>query len=139
VITTLRAKRNRPCLHMMVFVLLVSWISMVISATCTMPMPSELRAMAEHMSGCPDEDVTKQTSPAVQKCTLKPCLDSQSNSLPDFNRLTKPDLPFLFLGLIGFFLTLFVFFLPSRVFRNNYPPPAGRRVLLIYRFCTLLN
>lgn len=134
-ITTLRTKRNRPYLHMMVFVLLMSWVSMVISATCTMPMPPALTAMPEHMLGCPDSGTPK----AMQDCSLKPCLDSQTNSLSDFNRVDKPDLPVLILGSLWTIFTLFVFFLPSRVFRNNYPPPTGRRVLLFYRFCTLLN
>jgi hypothetical protein len=120
-------------------VLLVSWLSMVISATCTMPMPSALKAMSEHMPGCPDAGAANQSPKAMQDCSLKPCIDSQSNSLSDFNRVDKPDLPVLILGLIWTIFSLFVFFLPARVYRNNYPPPTGRRVLLFYRFCTLLN
>jgi hypothetical protein len=145
VIKLLRAKRNRPYLHMLVYVLLVSWVSFVISATCVMPMPSVLSVAPDHMPGCPDADIARntghqdQTPKPIKDCKLKPCLDSQTNSLPDFNRLAKPDLPVLVLGLISTFFTLCVIYLPIRVPRNNYPPPTGRRVLLIYRFCTLLN
>ena len=138
-ITVLHTKRNRPYLHTLIYVLLVSWLSMVISATCTMPMPSALKAMSEHMPGCPDAGAANQSPKAMQDCSLKPCIDSQSNSLSDFNRVDKPDLPVFILALIWTIFTLFVFFLPSRLYRNNYPPPTGRRVLLFYRFCTLLN
>lgn len=138
-ITLLRAKRNRPYLSTLVFVLLVCWISLAVSATCTMPITSALMEMPEHMPGCPEEGAGKQSPKPIKDCTLKPCLDSQTNSLPDFNRLAKPDLPVLILGLISTFFTLCIIYLPIRVPRNNFPPPTGRRVLLIYRFCTLLN
>ncbi len=138
-ITLLHSKRNRPYLHTLVFVLLVSWISLTITATCTMPMPSALAAMPEHMPGCSDSGIPKHTSKTMQDCTLKPCLDSQTHSIPDFNRLAKPDLPVLVLGLIWTFFTLTIFYLPIRVPRKTDPPPTGRRILLIYRFCKLLN
>jgi hypothetical protein len=138
VITALHFKRNRPYLHTLVFVLLVSWMSLTISATCTMPMPTVLTAMSDHMQGCSDSGTPKHTPKAMQDCTFKPCLDSQADSPTDFNRLTKPDLPVFILVLIFTFLCL----------RLNYPatkisakagPPLGRRLLLIYRFCTLRN
>lgn len=138
-ITALRLKRNRPYLHMLVFVLLVSWISLAISATCTMPMFSALTAMPEHMPGCSDSGAPKHTSKDMQDCTLKPCLDSQTHSFPDFNRLAKPDLPVLILGLFWTFCCLFLSYPTTQVPRKKTDPPLGRRVLLIYRFCTLLN
>lgn len=145
-ITALHAKRNRPYLHALVFVLLVSWISLTILATCTMPMPSVLKAMSEDMPGCSDTIMAvgktnhqDHASKAMQNCTFKPCLDSQTHSLPDFNRLAKPDLPVLVLGLIWTLFTLFLSCLPKRVPRKTDPPPTGRRILLIYQFCTLLN
>jgi hypothetical protein len=138
VITALHSKRNRPYLHTIVFVLLVSWISLVISATCTMPMPSVLPAMTEHMPGCTDSGVSKQTPEAMPDCTLKPCLDSPTESFPDFNRLAKPDLPVFILGVILTFWCLFLTYPPLRVPRET-APPLGRRVLLIYQFCRLLN
>jgi len=123
---------------MLVFALLVSWISLAISATCTMPMPSALSAMPDHMPGCPDSGTPEQTPKAMQDCTLKPCLDSQTHSFPDFNRLTKPDLLVFILCLIWTFCCSFLSYPPIRV-PHKTDPPLGRRVLLIYRFCKLLN
>lgn len=143
-IIALHAKRNRPYLHALVFVLLVSWISLTLSAACTMPMPSVLTAMPEHMPGCSDSGVAGDShykghaSSAMQDCTFKPCLDSQAHSLPDFNRLAKPDLPVIILSLIWTIWRLFFTYPPTKV-PHKADPPSGRRVLLIYRFCTLLN
>ncbi|MFI3120309.1 MAG: hypothetical protein QX203_10035, partial [Methylococcaceae bacterium] len=75
-ITALYFKRNRPCLRALVCVLLVSWISLTISATCTMPMPSALKAMSEHMQGC--SGALKHSSETMQDCSFKPCLDAQA-------------------------------------------------------------
>ncbi len=137
-ITALHLKRNRPYLHTLVFVLLVSWISLTISATCTMPMPLILTAMSDHMQGCSDSGAPKHVPKAMQDCTFKPCLDSQANSLTDFNRLTKPDLPIFILTLILTFLCLRLSY-PLTKIPPKADPPLGRRILLIYRFCTLLN
>jgi hypothetical protein len=138
VITALHAKRNRPYLYTLVFVLLVSWVSLVISATCTMPMPSALTEMPDHMPGCPDLGAPEHTSKAMQDCTLKPCLDSQTDSFPDFNRLAKPDLPVFILSLIWTFWCLFLSYPPTKI-PHEADPPHGRRIPLIYWFCTLLN
>ncbi|MFI3156056.1 MAG: hypothetical protein QX199_07845 [Methylococcaceae bacterium] len=136
-ITALHFKRNRTRLRMLVLVLLVSWISLTISATCTMPMPSALKAMSEHMQGC--AGALKHTSNTMQDCSFKPCLDSQANSLTDSNRLVKPDnLPVFILVLILTFLCLFLSYPPPKI-PPKADPPLGRRILLIYRFCTLLN
>lgn len=144
-LTALHSKRNRPYLHTLVFVLLVSWISLTISATCTMPMPSVVTAMPEHMQGCSESGVAGHShhqdhaSKAMRNCSFKPCLDSQTHSFPDFHRLTKPDLPVFILGLIGTFFCLFLSYPPTKVPLRKADPPLGRRILLIYRFCTLLN
>lgn len=135
-ITVLHFKRNRPYLHTLIFVLLVSWISLTISATCSMP---------EHMPGCSESGATGHShhqdhaSKAMQNCSFKPCLDSQTHSFPDFHRLTKPDLPVFILSLIGTFFCLFLSYPPTKVPLRKADPPLGRRILLIYRFCTLLN
>jgi len=139
VITALHTKRNRPYLHTVVFVLLVSWISLVISATCTMPMPSALTAMSEHMPGCPDSGTLGHTPKDMQDCAFKPCLDSQDGLPSDLNRLTKPDLPVFILSLIGTFLFLFFSYTATKVPHKVDHSPSGRRILLIYWFCTLLN
>lgn len=137
-IIALHSKRNRPYLHTLVFVLLVSWISLTLSATCTMPMPSVMTAMPEHMPGCSESGVLKHTSKTMQDCTLKPCLDSQNHSFTDINRLTKPDLPVFILSIVWTFWFLFLTYHPLRVSRKVDPPP-GRPTPIIYLFCTLLN
>jgi hypothetical protein len=121
-------------------VLLVSWISLTISATCAMPMPSLSTAIPDHMPGCSDIGMTEQghASKAMQDCSFKPCLDSQTNPLTDFNRLTKPDLPVFIPSLIWTFLCLFLSYPPARV-PYKADPPRGPQIPLIYRFCTLLN
>lgn len=107
-----------------------------------MPMPSALTAMSEHMPGCPDVDADpghhQADAKAMQNCAFKPCLDSQTDSLTDFNRLAKPDLPIFILGVIGTFLYLFPNYPPTKD-PFQAAPPSGRRIALIYWFCTLLN
>jgi hypothetical protein len=142
VIIALHSKRNRPYLHTLVLVLLLSWISLTVSATCS--MPSVLIAMADQLPACSEIGEASQlhhpghTSKALQDCSFKLCLDSQANSFPDFNRLAKPDLPVITLSLIWTFWYLFLSYSLPKVPRIA-DPPLGRRLLLIYRFCTLLN
>lgn len=135
-IIALYFKRNRPCLRALVFVLLLSWISLIISATCTMPMSSALKAMPEHMQGC--SGTLKHSSETMQDCSFKPCLDSQANPLTDSNRLGQPDLAVFIAVPILTFLCLLLSY-PSPKIPPKADPPLGRRLLLIYRFCTLLN
>ncbi len=137
-LTALHSKRNRPYLHTLVFVLLVSWISLTISATCTMPMPLVLTTISDHIPGCLDSGASAHTPKAMQNCTFKPCLDSKADSPTDFNRLAKPDLPVFIVVLILTFLCLRLSYPPTKV-APKADPPLGRRILLIYRFCTLLN
>jgi len=142
VIIALHSKRNRPYLHTLVFVLLVSWISLTISATCTMPSVS--MASADHSQGCSEPHVSAHLhhqdhdSKTMQDCSLKSCLDSKPDSFTDFNRLAKPDLPVFILSFIWTFWCLLQIYSPIKVPLKT-DPPLGRRVLLIYRFCTLLN
>ena len=141
-ITALHSKRNRPYLYTLVFVLLVSWISLTISATCT--MPSVLIATSDHMPGCSESGAPAHSRhpdhapKAMQDCTFKPCLDSQPDSFTAFNRLAKPDLPVFIPSIIWTFWCLFLAYPPTKVPRKT-DPPLGRRILLIYRFCILLN
>lgn len=141
-ITALHAKRNRPYLHTLVFVLLVSWISLIISATCTMPVPAVLSSMSDQMPGCSDSGASghhqTHAPDAMQDCAFKPCLDSENDTFTDLNRLAKPELPVFILSLIGTFLCLFFPYSPTKV-PYKADPPSGRRILLIYWFCTLLN
>ncbi len=137
--TALHSKRNRPYRHTLVLVLLVSWISLTLSATCTMPLISA--AMPEHMQGCAETTATDslhRQDPAMQDCSLKPCLSSQTQSFPDFSRLPKLDLPVFILCLMAAFWSLFLNYPPVQFHRFVDPPP-DRQVLLFYRFCKLLN
>ena len=141
-ITGLYSKRNRPYLRTLVFVLLVSWLSLTISATCT--MPSVLMTASAHQQGCSESGESGQphnqdyTHKAMESCSLKACTDSQTNPFTDFIRLTKPDIPVFILSFIWIFWCLFLSYPLIKVPRKT-DPPLGRRILLIYRFCTLLN
>jgi hypothetical protein len=90
------------------------------------------------MPGCSESGVLKHTPKTMQDCTLKPCLDSQTHSLPDFHRLAKLDLPVFILSLFGTLLCLLLSYPPTKI-PPKANPPRRRRVLLIYWFCTLLN
>ena len=141
-IIALHSKRNRPYLHTLVFVLLVSWISLTISATCTMPLV--LMTTSYFMPGCSESGASEHAQhqdhaqKAMQDCSFKPCLDSQADSFTSFNRLTQPELPVFILSLVLTFFCLFISY-PSIKVPRKTDPPLGRRILLIYRFCTLLN
>jgi len=83
-----------------VFVLIVSWLSLTISATCT--MPSVLMVASAHQQGCSGSGESGQprnqdyTHKAMQACSLKACTDAQTDPFADFIRLTKPDFRYLF-------------------------------------------
>jgi hypothetical protein len=121
-------------------VLLASWIFLVISATCT--MPSVFMALSELMPECSEADSHApghhQGQLPKQDCSLKPCFEAQADSFSGFNRLFKPDVPVFILCLVWTLGYLFPVVSPARIPRVADPPP-GRRILLIYRFCTLLN
>jgi hypothetical protein len=127
---------------MMIFMLLASWIFLTISATCS--MPSVFMAMTEPMPECLETDSHApghhqgQMPVAKQDCSLKPCFESQPNPFSGFNRLVKPDLPVFIVFLIWTFGGLFFVTLLVPIPRVADSPP-GRRIPLIYRFCTLLN
>ena len=138
-ITGLHSKRNRPYLHTLVFVLIASWLSLTISATCT--MPSVLMTASAHQQGCSGSGESGQphyTHKAMQACSLKACTDSQTDPFTDLIRLTKPDIPVFILTFICIFWCLFLT-CPLIIVPRKTDPPLGRRILLIYRFCTLLN
>jgi hypothetical protein len=124
-----------------VFVLLVSWLSMLISNTCAMPV-SAFNASAAMPAGCAEMDHSAlqhggHSAMPHQDCSFKPCLDSHPN--PAFEvKIDKPQMPVFILCLVGLIGYLFQCFPISRIPRTT-APPIGRRILLIYRFCTLLN
>lgn len=135
----LRLQRNRPYLHVLVFVLLVSWFSLLVSATCS--MPGQWRVSSDAMAGCsePDQHAPEHKEHAPkpsQDCSFKPCLESQPN--PGFEyKLDKPETPIFVLCLIWLVGAL----RNVQIRRIPYAatPPVGRRIPLIYRFCILLN
>ncbi|MBF6650975.1 MULTISPECIES: hypothetical protein [unclassified Methylobacter] len=142
-LTTLRSPRHRPCLHVLLCALLVSWLAMLVSATCAMPSPWILSSAGAMPAGCSEsEHVASQPIGHItmpdQDCSLQPCLDSPPNPAFEF-KMDNPQMPIFALcmiGLVGFLLP----YAPRqpRIARAT-APPIGRRILLIYRFCTLLN
>jgi hypothetical protein len=75
----------------------------------------------------------------MQGCAFKPCLDTQDDSLTDFSRLAKPDLPVFILSLICTFLCLFASASPTKAPYKADRPDGRQRIRLIYWFCMLLN
>lgn len=138
----LRLPKNRPYLHVLVFVLLVSWVSALVTSTCAMPAPWRLHATDAMPAGCSEpanhtHDHKAHRSIPAKDCSFQPCLDSQPNPVVGY-KLTKPEMPVFLLCLIWAIGNLFF----SPRLSPNRPatsPPAGRRISLIYRFCILLN
>jgi hypothetical protein len=142
VLILLRSPRNRPYLHILVFVLLVSWLSLLISATCSMPNSWGVSSSKAMPAGCPEPgnpspDHKGHASNPVQDCSFKPCLDSQPNSAFSF-KIDKPQMPVFVLCLIGL-IGYLLYYAPIQRISHAKAPPIGRRILLIYRYCTLLN
>jgi hypothetical protein len=142
VLISLRSPRNRPYLHVLVFVLLVSWLSLLISATCSMPGSWRVSSSETMPVGCPEpgnpsSDHKGHTSNPVQDCSFKPCLDSQPNPAFSF-KIDKPQMPVFVLCLIGL-IGYLLYYVPIQRISDAKAPPIGRRILLIYRYCTLLN
>jgi hypothetical protein len=141
VLNALRLPRNRPYLHTLVFVLLVSWVSALVSSTCAMPAP--WRVASEVMpAGCAEPANHAQahqghTSAPAQDCSFKPCLDSQPNLGLGF-KIAKLEIPVFLLCLIWMIGHISLSVTTRRNPRIT-SPPDGRRIPLIYRFCTLLN
>jgi hypothetical protein len=106
-------------------------------------MPSVSVSMAD-MSGCAEAGVIENLHhdehghKASQDCTLKPCYSSQSDTFSEFSRLSNPEIPVFILCLMGLFWSLFLNYPATQTLRIP-DPPLGRQVLLIYRFCKLLN
>jgi hypothetical protein len=143
VLIRLRSPKNRPYLISLIFVLMVSWLSMLISNTCMMPASAFQTSANSMPAGCEEMDSSamhdgSHTTMPHQDCSFKPCLDSHPN--PAFEvKIDKPQLPIFVLCLIGLIGCLFQGLFSTPLIPRAKAPPIGRRVLLIYRFCTLLN
>jgi hypothetical protein len=135
--------KNRLYLHLMVFVLLVSWVSMLVSATCSMPNSWRMPSADVMSAGCadPDSHTPKHqghTVKPVQDCSLKPCPDSQPNPLSGF-KIDQPDMPPMIILCLSWLIGHWLNDRMSRRVHCPTVPPDGRRVPLIFRYCTLLN
>lgn len=126
----------------LVLIMLISWLFMLVSSTCVMPMPKQMPVANAMPAGCSDaahhhDNVVAQVKQPTQDCVLKACPDSQPN--PTFNFKTdKPDIPVFILCLT--WLIVF-FFSPRRlqVIPYRHSPPFADPIPIRYRFCTLLN
>jgi hypothetical protein len=139
VFKALRSPRNRICLHILIFVLLANWIFMLVSATCAMPSAGRAVAAAIMPADCamPDSHAAPHAGHAGQNCSLQPCPDSPPNPALAF-KAEKPQMPLLILCLAWLAWHGYRDPAPRNASRSS-PPPGGRRVPLIYRFCVLLN
>lgn len=139
----LRSPKNRPYLVSLILVLMVSWLSMLISNTCMMPEPVFKSSVSTMPAGCGEMDSSamhdgSHTAMPHQDCSFKPCLDSHPNPVFEV-KIDKPQIPIFVLCLIGLIGYLFQCLFSTPLIPRAKAPPIGRRVLLIYRFCTLLN
>jgi len=130
---------NSHCRYILILVMLISWLFMLVSGTCAMPMPMQISA-AKSMPALCSEATHHQTthfSPQLQDCTLKSCPDSQPNSSPNFkiNKLQTPVFVVCLIWLCSYFFYTSPSFAVSKLTR----PPTAKPISLIYRFCTLLN
>jgi hypothetical protein len=136
VLTALRQQRNHPLLHGLMLVLLLSWLALLASATCL--MPPALQAVAAAIPDCPAEQpVPHKEHLPPPDCSLKPCLASLS--APGFVfGADRPDLPPVVLWLAFAAVARLRPRRPAPLARPP-DPPSGRRIPLIYRYCTLLD
>jgi hypothetical protein len=133
--------RNRPYLYTFLCVLLVSWLFLLFSATCLMPSTWNTLAVEAMPAGCHESIVHTQqhndhAATTTQDCSLKPCLDSQNSQNFGF-QLDKLDIAINVIFCI--FLIVLSSYKPKLSSTHFTTPPIGRRLLLIYRYCTLLN
>lgn len=143
-LNALRAQRNRPYLHVLVFVQLVSLVSVLVFSTCAMPSTWRTTSTEAQPANCSETSDHGHSlghaghgQAPVKDCSYKPCFASQPNPIAGF-AIEIPNIPVFVLSLIlitwGLLLNVQVQSPP----RAN-SPPDGRRIPLIYRFCTLLN
>ncbi len=120
--------------------MMVSWLFMLVSATCVMPKQLQSTHVAEAVSDCDESSHINHnlhTATAEPDCTLKLCPDSQSN-LPFTVKLDQPQVPLFLLCLLWLSGCLFTYRpIQSRLKRLDIP--LAKPVPLFYRFCILLN
>jgi hypothetical protein len=138
VFTVLRIAKNRAYLYVGVYLLAMSLVFASISAICTMPLSWRTHVSASVSADCIalDEHAQHAGHEPAKDCSFKPCFESQPH--PVF--ASKYDQPEFAAVMLCFWLLAFLFARsqPQRIPRI-VSPPDGRRIPLIYRFCTLLN
>lgn len=136
--TALRSQSHSLFRYGVIAVVLVSWLVLLISATCA--MPTLWRSVPELDSVCVEEGHhapdSKGGHPSTQDCSFKPCLASPSSPGLAFD---PPSLELPTVVLCLFWLTGYGLATLSLRLLRAADPPSSQRVPLIYRFCTLLN
>ena len=134
--TALRIAKNRTYLYVGVYLLAMSLVFASISAICTMPLSAHVSASMPTDCIALDEHAQHTGHEPAKDCSFKPCFESQPH--PVF--VSKYDQPEFAAVMPCFWLLAFLFARsqPQRILRI-VSPPDGRRIPLIYRFCTLLN
>lgn len=140
-LTALRIAKNRSYPHVLIYVLMLSLVSSLVSATCAMPSVWRSQSADLMPEGCPESSGHSMhkdhSSDPVKDCSFKPCLDSQLNQASGY-KLDNPEIPFAVLNLL-WLLVLFISYARAKPVYPVASPPDGRRIPLIYRYCILLN
>jgi hypothetical protein len=132
VLRALRAKRNRPCLQLLVLVQLLSLVSLLVSSSCAMPPahPAQSNCSQTHHGH------EEHGRAPVQKCSDLPCFAAQPNPAADF-AIDFPRVAACVHSLLWVVLgMLFLVQAPNAPRANS--PPDGRHIPLFHRYCTLL-
>jgi hypothetical protein len=132
---------------MVIMVMISSWLFMLATSTCVMPilmqsqiqaapLPTEMSADCDNVS---HHAGAEQAQKAIQKsdCQFKPCPDSKQ--YPAINsKITKLDIPVLVVLFIGLSSLLFS---PSitRIFPRWQRSGFANTVPIRYRYCVYLN
>jgi hypothetical protein len=122
--------------------MLTSWLFMLVSSTCVMPMPRQIPVVNAMPAGCSDaahhhDSQVAQVNQQTQDCVLKACPDAQPH--PVFNFKTdKPDIP-VFILCLTWLAVAFLSPRRLRVIPHWHRPPFADPIPIRYRFCSLLN
>lgn len=120
-----------------IFFTLLSWLFMLLSATCTMAKPIATFERVAVSDDCAQAGDHAAHPAQTIDCSLQQCPDSQPN--PPFSfKLDQPDISPALLCLIWLSGWLFAY-RPLLVHLKRLAIPPGKPVALIYRYCILLN